>query len=144
MIPDGMEQKQLTVLRRKFIVTIPTSAAVGYVASRYVTGNMSKWTGRLVRISGTLLGPIIGSMVLVHLNKAEIFRIGSSMMNGMTKMREREEGPFADPVVREKWDSQMRDRQFKQNLRIDPDIENEYAGLNYKQIVDQSVRKESS
>lgn len=80
-------------------------------------------------------------MVIVHFNRAEIFRVGNSMMRQMWELRKLEEGPFRDPAVRQKWDNQMENQQFKM-FRPDVDISKEYSvGIDYNRIVEDSVRK---
>lgn len=101
---------------------------------------MSRWPGRFLKLAGAVVTPVVFTMFLVHLNKSEIFRIGSTMMRSLNELRELQEGPFADPSVREKWDQQMKDKQFSKFAKVDPTIAAEYDALNYKELVDDSVR----
>ena len=140
---DSFEEKQLTVLRRKFLVGMPLFGFGGYLAARAATTKfgISKWPRRALHVAGALVTPVIGSMLIVHFNKAEIFRVGRTMMNQMEQLRKQEEGPFKDAAVREKWDQQMKDRKFGQ-FKVDEDVAAEYSsGIDYGKIVDDSVRK---
>ncbi len=143
-IENNLEQKQISVLRRKFLVTIPTMTVVGYVGARYASTRfgLPKWPGLCLRLAGAILTPIVSTMLLVHFNKAEIFRIGTSMMRSLNELRERQEGPFADPSARDKWDYQIKDRRFSQFEKVDPSIEAEYSKLDYNQIVNESVSRD--
>lgn len=94
-----------------------------------------------MNVAGVILTPIVGSMVIVHFNRAEIFRVGNSIMRQMEELRKLEEGPFRDPTVRQQWDSQMENRQFKM-FRQDVDISKEYSGgVDYNRIIEDSVGK---
>lgn len=141
------EDKQLSVLRRKFMVGIPLSAAFGYwIASRTAAGSQfSKWGGRGLKTLGFVGVPLVTSWLIVHFNRAEIFRIGTSMMREMGELRTREEGPFSDPSVREKWDSQMASRKFSNSLLSRTDCESSresnISEVNFNQIVEDSLRK---
>jgi hypothetical protein len=135
------EDKSVAVLRRKFLVGIPTFGILGYVGSRAVTHKfgISGWRGRGLRILATIVSPVIGSMLIVHFNRGEIFRIGGSMLRDMETLRQREEGPFADANVREKWDQQMSNRKFNL-LKPDSHISQEFeSGISYEKIVDDSI-----
>lgn len=101
------EDKGLTVLRRKLIVGIPIFGITGYMVGRMIAEkyNFSRIVSRMSRIGGAIITPIIGTMMIVHFNRAEIFRIGSGMMKELEETRKAEIGPFADPLVREKWDT---------------------------------------
>ena len=137
------EDKQVTILRRKFLVGIPLFSLVGYLTAKVATSHfgLSKWPRRAATVAGLVLTPIIGSMGIVHFNRAEIFRVGNTMVRQMEELRRMEEGPFRDPSVRAKWDAQMNDRKFK-SIKIDENIAQEYAsGIDYSQIVNDSVRK---
>jgi hypothetical protein len=80
-------------------------------------------------------------MLIVHFNRAEIFRVGGSMLREMEELRRMEEGPFRDPNMREKWDQQMNSRKFNL-LRPDTDIQKEYeSGMDYSKIVGDSTRR---
>lgn len=137
------EEKQLTVLRRKFLVGIPMCSVLGYFAARATAARfgLSAWPRRIMNVAGVILTPIVGSMVIVHFNRAEIFRVGNSIMRQMEELRKLEEGPFRDPTVRQQWDSQMENRQFKM-FRQDVDISKEYSGgVDYNRIIEDSVGK---
>jgi hypothetical protein len=137
------EDKQVTILRRKFLVGIPTFSLIGFLTAKMVSSHFgfSKWPRRTATVAGLVLTPIIGSIGIVHFNRAEIFRVGNTMMRQMEELRRMEEGPFKDPSVRAKWDEQINSRQFK-SVRIDENIASEYAsGVDYSEIVNDSVRK---
>jgi hypothetical protein len=137
------EDHSLTVLRRKFLVAIPTLSIVGFGGARFAASKFgfTRWPRRGLCTLGAIVTPIIGSMLLVHLNKAEIFRVGSGMMREMEQLRKLEQGPFGDPNVRMKWDEQVRTRQFNL-LRPDENIAQEVqSSVAYKSIVNDSIRK---
>ena len=137
------EDKSLTVLRRKFLVAIPTLSIVGFAGARLAASKFgfSKWPRRGLCTLGAIVTPIIGSMLIVHFNKAEIFRVGSGMMREMEQLRKLEQGPFSDPNVRMKWDEQVKSRQFNL-LRPDENIAKEFqSSLDYESIVKDSIRK---
>ena len=120
------EDKGLTVLRRKFIVGIPFFGLMGYMVGRMIAEkyNFSRIVSRVSRIGGAIITPIIGTMMIVHFNRAEIFRIGSGMMKELEEARKAEIGPFADPLVREKWDTSYGvNRQFGHKMFKDELIE---------------------
>jgi hypothetical protein len=139
----NFEDKQLTVLRRKFLVGIPTFSVVGYALARMTSAKFSlgRWAGRGLHVIGAVVTPILGSMLIVHFNRAEIFRLGIGMMRQMEEMRKSEDGPFADPMMRQRWDQQMQNRQFK-ILKPDENIANEFkSSLDFERIVEDSIRK---
>ena len=141
-IPE-FEDKSLTVLRRKFLVGIPTFGLLGFVTSKMIATRygFSRWPGRAMKIFGTLFTTGFGTMLIVHFNRAEIFRVGGSMLREMEELRRMEEGPFRDPNMREKWDQQMNSRKFNL-LRPDTDIQKEYeSGMDYSKIVGDSTRR---
>jgi len=140
------EDKALTILRRKFLVGIPFFSVCGYMGARIVTDRFqcSKWVSRLGRIGGAVLTPIVGTMMIVHFNRGEIFRIGSGMMKELDEARKAEVGPFSDPQVREKWDSQvMRDgnRKFGRFFKTETFEEDEELKpkINYKSVVNEAT-----
>ena len=137
------EDKQLTVLRRKFLVGIPLFSVFGYVAARAAGGalGLSRWPRRGLHVLGAVVTPLLGSMLIVHFNRSEIFRLGSGMMRQMEELRNREEGPFADPMMRQRWDDQMKDRQYKL-FKPDENIASEFkSSLDFERIVEDSLRK---
>ena len=141
-VPE-FEDKCLTVLRRKFLVGIPTSALVGFLTSKVIANRyaLSRWPGRALKIFGTLFSTGVGSMLIVHFNRAEIFRVGGSMLRDMEELRKLEQGPFSDPNMRKKWDEQMSNRKLNL-LRPDANIQREYeSGIDYNKIVGDSIRK---
>jgi hypothetical protein len=138
-IPSLPEDKALTVLRRKFLIGIPAFSACGYLGARLISQRfaLSKWISRLSRIGGAIVTPIIGTMVIVHFNRGEIFRIGSSMMKELENARRDELGPFSDPLVRQKWDQQTEGKfghLFLSNDQLfeDPDLK---PNIDYQSIV---------
>ena len=148
--PTMPEDKALTILRRKFLVGIPLFSGCGYLGARIVSERyqFTKWASRLSRIGGGIITPIIGTMMIVHFNRAEIFRIGSGMMKGLDEARKAQVGPFADPSMREKWDNQvMKDRQlgrlFINDSQIDQDEELR-PRIDYKSVVNQVTESSSS
>ena len=137
------EDKTITVLRRKFLFGIPVCAIGGYVLANHTAANfgVSRWPARGLKIAGALLTPLLGSMIIVHFNKAEIFRAGGSMLREMELLRKLEEGPFADPTMRSKWDEQMAQRKFN-FIRPDENIAKEFeSSLDYSKIVDDSIKR---
>ena len=140
-LPAVPEDKALTVLRRKFLVGIPVFSACGYLGARILTEKFvaSKWVSRLSRVGAAILTPIIGTMLIVHFNRAEIFRIGSGMMKELEDARRHERGPFSDPLLREKWDQQTSEKfghlfQSNQELLEDPELRPQ---IDYQSIVNE-------
>ena len=137
-----MEEKQVEILRRKFLVGFPTFAVSGYLGMRYLTSRVGGWKGRLARFGGAVVTPVIGSMLIVHFNRAEIFRIGSSMLRQMDELRRLEEGIFKDPAICEKLDEQMRHGKFQKMFHCNNKIsDNDYSGIDYAKIVNDSVEE---
>lgn len=137
------EDRSLTVLRRKFLVAIPTLSIVGFAGARFAASKfgLTRWPRRGLCTLGAIMTPIIGSMLIVHLNKGEIFRLGSGMMREMEQLRKIEQGPFGDPNIRRKWDEQVRTRQFNL-VRPDEDIAQDLqSSVDYESIVNHSIRK---
>ena len=150
-IPSIPEDKALTVLRRKFLVGIPTFSFLGYLGARIISERfeLSKIMTRLIRVGGAIITPIIGTMMIVHFNRGEIFRIGSGMMRELEEARKAGVGPFSDPSVREKWDNQViKDRQFGRlfkttdnELMSDEDLKPQ---IDYKSVVSEATTGGSS
>ena len=138
------EDKSITVLRRKFLLAIPVSMALGYVGTGLLVARFSslgRWARRGLRLGGLLGAPLGACMLIAHFNRAEIFRAGTSMMREMGELRKLEEGPFADPRVREKWDSQVAVRRVGKGAKGAVEYLGDEDGkkMDYSGIVDGSV-----
>jgi hypothetical protein len=137
------EDKSLIVLRRKFLVALPVCSITGYMGAKIAAGKigLSKWPRRAACIAGAIIAPVVSCMMIVHFNRAEIFRVGSGMLHEMEQLRKLEQGPFSDPAVRGKWDQQMRDRTFNL-MKPDPHIAQEFnSSIDYESIISDSLRK---
>ena len=142
--PSIPEDKALTVLRRKFLVGIPVFSFCGYLGARILSERFqfSKLMSRMSRVGGAVLTPIIGTMMIVHFNRGEIFRIGSGMMKELEEARNAGVGPFADPSVREKWDKQvMKDRQFGRLFKTEDLLQDDELKpkMDYKSVVSEAT-----
>jgi hypothetical protein len=141
--PPEYDDKTVTILRRKFLVGIPLFTIAGFVSSKLLASHfaLSKWSARSLKIVGTIVSPILGSMLIVHFNRTEIFRAGGAMLRQMEQLRKLEQGPFADPAVRNKWDEQMASRKFNL-LRPDENIAKEFeSSIDFNKIVDESIKR---
>lgn len=130
---EEFEDKTLTILRRKFLMGIPLSMGVGYMCGGLVGRKLS--FGVLpFKIAGFVCAPILSSMLIVHFNRAEIYRVGSGIVAEMEQLRKTNSGPFADQAVRDQWDTQMQRRK----LTTIPQME---TTIDYEKIVKDSVSK---
>ena len=138
-----MEDKSLKILRRKFLVGIPIFGMAGYFGGRFISErmNLNRWPSRLARIGGVVMTVFAGTFGIVHFNRVEIFRIGSSMMKEMENLRASGQGPFSDPQVRDKWDEQMKDRKFifQSGLNNDELLRDFAPSVDYSRVVDDAV-----
>jgi hypothetical protein len=140
MNPNLLDERNLTRLRRKFLVTIPTLSVVGWFAGRWASTGWGKWARRGTKTGLALLAPVIGCMGIVHFNKHEIYRIGKSTLSHMEELRRQELPPFHDPTVRAEWDKRMDDRKFRL-FKSEITQEELNSDVNFLSIVDNSISK---
>ena len=136
------EDKSLTVLRRKFLLALPVSAAIGYAFASLVCarfGIVGRWKMRGAKVFSTLSFPIISTAMIAQSNRGEIFRIGNSTMLELAELRRANQGPFSDPQACEKWDQLMANQKFARKNNLD---EMPPSQVNYHEIVSKIVKPE--